>query len=227
MIIRLLKLKSEYKELLIYFITIFAAFSIGMAIQIIGDESQQVSTILCLLITTIVNVFLMIFNVINEFRLCLQMGETRKSVYWTEFFIEIMKFLLLMSVGELSYLIQNKIYRTLGKEINLIECCISGYITMKNIFIIGCFSVVLTLLLAGIVVKFKTKGLFAVYVTYMIIVLFGGNLSDRPDSPIGKFIMRIIKALSGVSTGHMYMLGGIIALISLVISYILFSRSDL
>lgn len=233
--------KMSYRKLLIFLLCMAASFFVGLTIQLInGDsDSQQISIIMTILITCFFELFFIPMGMANDFKICIQMGGTRKSFYIAELIFEIVKYLILTVFLAISYKFQKQIYNKAGKESCLINEHMDKYINIGSVLLLTGFVIALMMLLSALAVMYKEKVYILIWIVYLVVCMIPvqlHNLEENDnDSMPARFALWIKNKawfsnlkdmILNPDMTQVYLAAGSLTVLCLVISYLIISRKD-
>lgn len=233
--------KMSYRKLLIFLLCMAASFFVGLTIQLInGDsDSQQISIIMTILITCFFELFFIPMGMANDFKICIQMGGTRKSFYIAELIFEIVKYLILTVFLAISYKFQKQIYNKAGKESCLINEHMDKYINIGSVLLLTGFVIALMMLLSALAVMYKEKVYILIWIVYLVVCMIPvqlHNLEENDnDSMLARFVLWIKNKawfsnlkdmILNPDMTQVYLAAGSLTVLCLVISYLIISRKD-
>lgn len=233
--------KMSYRKLLIFLLCMAASFFVGLTIQLInGDsDSQQISIIMTILITCFFELFFIPMGMANDFKICIQMGGTRKSFYIAELIFEIVKYLILTVFLAISYKLQKQIYNKAGKESCLINEHMDKYINIGSVLLLTGFVIALMMLLSALAIMYKEKVYILIWIVYLAVCMIPvqlHNLEENDnDSMPARFALWIKNKawfsnlkdmILNPDMTQVYLAAGSLTVLCLVISYLIISRKD-
>lgn len=233
--------KMSYRKLLIFLLCMAASFFVGLTIQLInGDsDSQQISIIMTILITCFFELFFIPMGMANDFKICIQMGGTRKSFYIAELIFEIVKYLILTVFLAISYKLQKQIYNKAGKESCLINEHMDKYINIGSVLLLTGFVIALMMLLSALAIMYKEKVYILIWIVYLVVCMIPvqlHNLEENDnDSMPARFALWIKNKawfsnlkdmILNPDMTQVYLAAGSLTVLCLVISYLIISRKD-
>lgn len=239
MIVKLFKM--SYRNLLIFLLCMAASFFMGLTIQLVnGDsDSQQISTIMTILITCFFEFFFTPMGMANDFKIYIQMGGTRKSFYIAELIFEIVKYLILTGFSAISYIVQKQIYNNAGKERYLINEQADKYINIGSVLLLMCFVIALMMLLSTLAVRYKGKVYIIIWIVYLVAFMIPvqiHNLEENSnDSMLARFgvwlknkawFNNLKDMIVNPDMTQVYLAAGGLTVLCLVISYLIIARKD-
>lgn len=240
MIVKLFKM--SYRNLLIFLLCMTASFFMGLTIQLVNGESdsQQISTIMTILITCFFEIFFTPMGMANDFKIYIQMGGTRKTFYIAELVFEIVKYLILAGFSAISYIVQKQIYNKSGKESCLINEQADKYINIGSVLLLICFVIALMMLLSTLAVRYKGKIYIIIWIVYLVACMMPvqiHNLMEKNnnDSMLARFALWIKNRgwfnnlkdmIVNSNMTQVYLAAGGLTVLCLVISYLIIARKD-
>ncbi|MCI5602279.1 MAG: hypothetical protein MR361_02145 [Clostridiales bacterium] len=233
--------KMSYRNLLIFLLCMAAGFFMGLTIQLVNGESdsQQISTIMTILITCFFEIFFTPMGMANDFKIYIQMGGTRKTFYIAELVFEIVKYLILAGFSAISYIVQKQIYNKSGKESCLINEQADKYINIGSVLLLICFVTALMMLLSTLAVRYKGKVYIIIWIVYLVVCMIPvqlHNLDENDnDSMTARFALWIKNKawfsnlkdmIFNPDMTQVYLAAGSLTVLCLVISYLIIARKD-
>lgn len=234
--------KMSYRNLLIFLLCMAASFFMGLTIQLVnGDsDSQQISTIMTILITCFFEFFFTTMGMANDFKIYIQMGGTRKTFYIAELVFEIVKYLILAGFSAISYIVQKQIYNKSGKESCLINEQADKYINIGSVLLLICFVTALMMLLSTLAVRYKGKVYIIIWIVYFVAFMIPLQIhslmeENDNDSMLVRFALRIKNKawfnnlkdmIVNPDMTQVHLAAGGLTVLCLVISYLIIARKD-
>lgn len=234
--------KMSYRNLLIFLLCMAASFFMGLTIQLVnGDsDSQQISTIMTILITCFFEFFFTPMGMANDFKIYIQMGGTRKTFYIAELIFEIAKYLILAGFSVVSYMVQKQIYNKAGEERYLINEQADKYINIGSVLLLMCFVIALMMLLSMLAVRYKGKIYIIIWIVYLVACMMPVQIhnlmeENNNDSMLARFALWIKNRgwfnnlkdmIVNSNMTQVYLAAGGLTVLCLVISYLIIAKKD-